>query len=643
MNRVKAVTFVAAFCLAVFLQTPADRVAAQPLPEVQGALPLHFEQTWLDLNFYHRDGNGFQSQIINADFFLSEEGALNPDKELQAFLRAVQFADDPQGVAELMCRYPARTSFLIDRGRLKDNAFDRSKCNDFNQSVRPDQINAISLVFATGYFGNPSSYYGHVLLQAGTAGISANADGAEGGEDAATLIDRAINYGAEITHDTSNPLYILNGLFGGYDASYNTNSFFIHNHNYLNVQLRDVWIYDLDMTQRQVRFLLEHSWEMRQAKFAYFFVTNNCAHKIAQLLNHTFNTGLMSSAGFWFMPFQLVKNLGDKKLITSETYQASRKTLVEHRLEGLNHDQKAGFTDFLLSDLEGQDRLIQFLSPPAQVVALDYLDMQSAITGMKETGDKAKIDASRQVLLRNFYAHREDERISKILATQTTRQPTSSSLFANPPSSRLDTTYASGDGMERIEVRYRPAHNDLMDIFVGNTLPSDFSMAEVGLEVTASGISLQQIDALKITNLAASNLPFRLNPEFSWSLHLGYAPYTEVCQSCSIGQFQYSAGLAKKLRGGTAYSLAGFRVMNEYQRRGYFGLTWTTGLLMDLSDGTRLGAEFEAEYLARRDEIESRWTVKAAHRLPAGVTVHIGWSHDGDRSIGKAGIAWYFY
>jgi len=68
-------------------------------------------------------------------------------------------------------------------------------------------VSSVSLVYATGYLGNPASYYGHVLLKI-------NSDG----DTQTALEDQAINFGAIIPDNEGMVSYILKGLMGGYES-----------------------------------------------------------------------------------------------------------------------------------------------------------------------------------------------------------------------------------------------------------------------------------------------------------------------------------------------------------------------------------------------------------------------------------------
>src|SRR3989344_2742899 len=148
-------------------------------------LNIHSEKYWHELIHYEKSlwsSSGYESSIQNPEFFLSENGKYDPKAELIA--------------------------------TLKKNEEDLSKCFGYQKWAIESKVNSISLVFATGYLGNPASYFGHPLLKLNKGLVNGK------------LLDITLNFGA-ITPAEENPVvYVLKGLFGGYQASFSQLQFF---------------------------------------------------------------------------------------------------------------------------------------------------------------------------------------------------------------------------------------------------------------------------------------------------------------------------------------------------------------------------------------------------------------------------------
>ena len=60
--------------------------------------------------------------------------------------------------------------------------------------------------------------------------------------------------------------------------------FYLKTQGYSNLESRDLWDYDLDLTPAQIAFLLKHAWEMGSTYSDYYFFTKNCSYQLLTLL-----------------------------------------------------------------------------------------------------------------------------------------------------------------------------------------------------------------------------------------------------------------------------------------------------------------------------------------------------------------------
>ena len=239
-------------------------------------------------------------------------------------------------------------------------------CPEFERINQPDAIRSVSLVFASGYFDSPSSYYGHILLKFNYDGSSRNQ----------RALDSSLNYGADATDNPSGPLYVIKGLLGGYTASYTRNNHFLHTYLYTNAQLRDTWEYELNLTAEQVQFLVAHSWEMLFARFQYYFFNDNCAHRIAKLIEVTTGRDLSDTHAFWLLPTQVVRSLrtegSSDSFVTSEKYNPSLKSTFSAHLALLDSDQKQEFVDLFTLDQPQKAQAVRVANAELLQLMLDY-------------------------------------------------------------------------------------------------------------------------------------------------------------------------------------------------------------------------------------------------------------------------------
>lgn len=76
-------------------------------------------------------------------------------------------------------------------------------------------------MFASGYLGNPASFFGHLMLH-----LERPAQGQGQGETLSRLLDTSLNFGADVPSDEGLVAYMAKGLVGGYEAQYSRASFY---------------------------------------------------------------------------------------------------------------------------------------------------------------------------------------------------------------------------------------------------------------------------------------------------------------------------------------------------------------------------------------------------------------------------------
>jgi hypothetical protein len=210
---------------------------------------LYQQKTWLHLLRYDKYlmGDSYDSAIISPEFFMAPEGDTNPENELVATLESF-FQPLPANQNEHpQCRFRGRYIWLKRYLNFEAAGMPEAICSDFDQWSFKGKVDSLSLIFITGYLGNPSSYYGHIALKLNTADEKFPLD--------YHLLDLTLTYGAAVPKTDNAVFYILKGVFGGYEAGFATQEFYSLNYNYVQNQLRDLWEYHLNLDPELNRFL----------------------------------------------------------------------------------------------------------------------------------------------------------------------------------------------------------------------------------------------------------------------------------------------------------------------------------------------------------------------------------------------------
>ncbi|MEG9861804.1 MAG: DUF4105 domain-containing protein [Parvularculales bacterium] len=513
---------------------------------------------WQTLNYYHQTSDDlYISEIVNSEFFLSPEGAHNPQAELEAFVQLLEQSKYDKTARLRLCDFPARIRF-VKKHLVPHASFPQPSCEEYLRKNRPDKITSISLVYASGYYDNPASYFGHALIRLNYDNLPINQ----------TSLDSGINYGASLPNDVSMIAYVAKGLTGGFTGSYQRNNHFIHGHHYTNREIRDLWEYRLNLTPEEQRFVVEHSWEIRHAKFRYYFFNDNCAHRIARMINMaTGNHHSDNSHGFWMMPMQVVRgtisrnNMASKTFIAEEIYHPSLRKRFTDQYEYLPSDKQHQLINFLGSSQTVREEKINALNPELRLLALDYLDLQIARQTIKSK-DKDKmhsLQTQRSFLLRSLMTEPAEHVVRDAYDTRTPNSP----LDSNAVSS-LRLTVGMRDSESFARLGYRIANNDFLTAPNPGQEASTFIVADMETELSDDSIEFHKFTLLDLKNINTNPLPLSLTGEFSWSFKINYAARNNLCTDCKRFNLEGGIGTATRLNQYMMlYGLTGINLHNR--------------------------------------------------------------------------------
>jgi hypothetical protein len=386
--------------LALVLAGTAPTPAASPdpayLPELLAkarAEKVAEELGWLRLGHWRRGLFGLRSEADGATFFRAEGGKTDPAAELEATLTALfdatPVADE---LDDAQCRFPARLRFLSDRLGIDPSRLPRRACpkrDAFLERVAPQ---AATLVFSSYYLNNPSSAFGHTLLRLDKA------EGARAGRSF-ELLDYGVDYAATV--DTGNALlYAVKGLTGLFKGEFKHYAYYYKIRQYADAESRDLWEYDLALTQPEVELLALHLWELGGTWFDYWYLDENCSYHVLGAIEAAApRLDLVSKVGrFVVLPSDTVHALyANPGLVRAVHWRPSIRTQFEARLAPLSGEARAA-----VHRLSGDPAAaLPDLPPPETAAVLDAaLDHVDMLGGKKLLlGQDPEALRRRQVLL----------------------------------------------------------------------------------------------------------------------------------------------------------------------------------------------------------------------------------------------------
>lgn len=366
--------------LASFAAAAADELPAERLRE------LATHPQWLRL--LHASADSGRSEIHSPDFFLAPDGATDPEAELRATLAGMAAEPGADPNTHARCRFPARHAWLQSQQiALPGPARAHQACPRLGQWGRFEQMHSVSLLLVSGYFGNPASTFGHALLRFNT----------EEGRASEGLTDLGINFGALVPERESTLVYVFKGLTGGYQAGFSDKPYYSHDLIYSRTEFRDMWDHELALDESERLMLAYHLWEIVGRKFTYYFLKENCAWRIAELLALVRNDDLLARSGVWFAPVEVFHRMHEagrrsgRPWFRSVRFVPSSERVLRHQFAQLSAAE-AGVANTTIAQHPTEPG--RLLGSVALERRIDVLDALTAYNNYRVAGEEPTISAA---------------------------------------------------------------------------------------------------------------------------------------------------------------------------------------------------------------------------------------------------------
>lgn len=453
---------------------------------------------WLRLLHLTKRPGGFETDILNPDFFLSGSVVnLSPYTEMQLSLEAISRSRRGRD-SDFACRFPARYLWLTT---VIPTLPPPPECPSVSSWVEATAGHGVHLVHVSGFYGNPASAFGHLMLR-----FSDPAD-----SDLAGLLDHGINFGARIPN-RENPLrYIVFGLFGGYEAAFTTAASYLQDHIYASVEARDMWSYALDLSDTQRDLLVLHLWELRDIRFRYFFLNKNCAYRIAELLQLALDVDFTETRPIYFSPIaffhavhQADKSAGGQLIADIDYIASDKRKLLDRFSEFSENDKRRVAT----ATKEKKFNLDQIDNP---VDWLDFmLDYQNYLAFQSSGSGPVDSSAFKNRLLRTRY--RYPPRRAEWDEPDTRAPPGS-----GPKSRSVGITIEQRkNASQAVLLRVAPFRFDLLGRNAGNLENGAFDVMGLSVSVDQDTFEIDRLAILEVEKLNFSTAELPDDDHFAW-------------------------------------------------------------------------------------------------------------------------------
>ena len=277
------------------------------------------------------------SLIDDPRFFLAATGKTDPQAELDVTLAALFLPADPaQPEEHARCRFPARSRWLSETLGIAPEQLPAVACSEFEQAMAHVEPQRAVLIFPGNHNNSPASMFGHTLISI------------EGPHES-RLLSYAVNYSAR-TDDSNGFAYAVKGIFGLYPGYYSLLPYYVKVREYNDLERRDVWEYELNLTPAEVERMTLHIWELRTIASDYFFFDENCSYNLLFLLEAARpQLDLTGASRPWVIPLDTVRTVERAGLVREQRYRPSKATRIA-ALAGKMTPDETGLALELLAD-----------------------------------------------------------------------------------------------------------------------------------------------------------------------------------------------------------------------------------------------------------------------------------------------------
>ncbi len=365
-----AVLFITVFFSIQGLADPARLLSPK---EVKSLSESH---QWKKLLFYAKKAFNRQASLFDSkEFFVSPEGKTNPLLEMQAMLTGL-YRDPrefPDPEKHPLCRFPVRADFLIERLNIDRTTLPSPKCELREKWLSRNVVKKVSLVFSSYYTDNPASMFGHSFLKLQVNPVSL--DGKQQ-HSANELLDFAVNYAAYMGQ-VGQVTYYWKGLTGQFPGRFAMEPFYVKVQEYNNYEQRDLWVYDLALTEIEAVRLASIMWEISENEINYFYFDDNCSALMLALLDAAKpELDLYSKLPHqWIIPVDTLKAVTSQPgLVTEIQYIPSTRTKFLTRFRFLEPTEQQLVDDLVRKNAPNElASEIEKLPAKAKIGVLDTL------------------------------------------------------------------------------------------------------------------------------------------------------------------------------------------------------------------------------------------------------------------------------
>jgi len=591
-------------------------------------LELAKQRYWNLLLHYQFSSNGLKSTVDDTSFFLSKNGQSSPKAELEATLTEF-FSETVEDNKHMRCRFVARYAWLKESLQIDESRLPKVTCSDFDRMITGINPKSVALIFPSAYLNSPPSMFGHTFLRIG-------------GDRKSTLLSTAINYTA-ITSERMGVSYAFKGLSGGLHGYYYSIPYYEKIREYTAIESRDIWEYNLNLTEKETKRIVLHVWEMKNIYSEYFFLDENCSFGVLYLLEIArLSLRLLEQIKpFWITPISTVKAVVNSGIVKQSIYRPSLVTsirAISNNLPPHSRDQAYRIAKGTTKPSTiNKTTVLENVWPQTLDLASKYLQYM----------------ATRRMINSVDYTTRLQLVMKERAKLKWSHNPKSEDTPTSPDKWHSPGRIGIGVGCRTescfYEINLRPVYHDRIDSHDTSFNDAHINLMYVSLRYNPKDHNL---DLYSLRILDIMSIPPRdmfIKP-LAWKMNIGIDQKIVSSDKERLVAF-FSGGIGSSISIGKviSYTLAEIELnLSEYLPHGAtLGVGASAGFLTSITDWWNIQGRFKAlaspigdNYSIVKGEVSQTFTISNMHSL--SVVASIEKSNVGEISEAKILLNTYF-
>lgn len=598
------------------------------LIEKSQKLNLSQNSKWLDRVYYEKSKffNKYESIFDSNYFFLAKNGKKDPKLELEATLRSF-FLQKPLNFKNIygnsqfsQCAFKGRYEWLKKELNFDPKKLKEIKCLDFEKWKKNLNPKSATLIFASSYLNNPASMFGHTFLLI-------NEKGSKDGEN---ILSHAINYSAQ-TQEMNGVKFAFKGIFGFYKGNFSILKYHKMLKKYTNLENRDIWEYDLNLTDEELDQILMNLWEINNNYANYYFFTENCSYILLKLLKIVRgDVPIRKKLINWVIPSDTVIDVGKaKNLIKNAKFRPSRASKIKHLL--YNSDTKmSNFAKKLAlngKNVSKKDNFDSFSNNQQKIIYdLAYEYLQYAYQKDKDFERDKMAKNSLDIL-------KKRSKLTGKTNLKPIKIPKTDPLLAHNPS-RIGLKYGHNNiRKDFIKFSWRPAYHDLMDPQSGFLKGAQINLLDFDFNYYTNNehFELDKFNLLDIKSFSPRNNLFK---PLSWQLEIGARNLYISDQDLKLAAFaKFGSGInysIKKLNSSATFLL---NIANYHGKNidsdNLTALIPEINLITDICDNLKVNLIVKHNFFKQETDFNfTNYELKTNYILSKNLSVNGYFSHE---------------